>query len=46
MGWYFGGIYGAGEAAKFYNETIYNEKMGPVMQEKGLFPIFMLNFAF
>jgi tetratricopeptide (TPR) repeat protein len=45
-GWYFGGIYGAGEEAKFYNERLYESKATKVMNEKGLFPGFMIKYAF
>ncbi|MBI5273497.1 MAG: tetratricopeptide repeat protein [Chlamydiales bacterium] len=45
-GWYFGGIYGAGEAAKLYNERIYETKAHQFMQQKKLFPIFMIEHAF
>jgi len=45
-GWYFGGIYGAGEEAKFYNERLYEQKLGPVMNQERLFPIFTLKHAF
>jgi len=45
-GWYFSGIYGAGEEAKFYNEQLYEEKAGPLMQQKKLFPIFMVEYTF
>jgi hypothetical protein len=34
MGWYFGGIYGAGEAAKFYNEQLYQTKLTPIMNNR------------
>jgi tetratricopeptide (TPR) repeat protein len=46
MGWYFGGIHGAGEEAKFYNEHIYEKHATPMMNQQGLFPVFMLNHAF
>jgi tetratricopeptide (TPR) repeat protein len=46
MGWYFGGIYGAGEAAKFYNEQLYEKNITPIMNNKGYFPIFSLDYAF
>lgn len=46
LGWYFGGIYGAGEEAKFYNERLYEKKATKVMNEKGLFPGFMIKYAF
>jgi hypothetical protein len=37
-GWYFGGIYGAGQEAKFYNERLYERLATPMMNEKPLFP--------
>jgi hypothetical protein len=46
MGWYFGGIYGAGLEAKFYNERLFEKIAHPVMQEKKLLPLLMLNHAF
>jgi hypothetical protein len=45
-GWYFGGIYGAGEEAKFYNERVYERNVTPMMNQKGLFPVLMLQHAF
>ncbi|MBM3207755.1 MAG: tetratricopeptide repeat protein [Chlamydiae bacterium] len=45
-GWYFGGIYGAGEEAKVYNERLYENKASYMMNEKGLFPGFMIKYAF
>ncbi len=45
-GWYFGGIYGAGEEAKFYNERVYERLATPMMNEKRLFPILMISYAF
>ena len=45
-GWYFGGIYGAGEAAKEYNERVYEQCAYPIMKQKRLFPILSLNYAF
>ncbi len=45
-GWYFGGIYGAGEEAKYYNERLYEQKATPLMNQKGLFPVFMLKYGF
>jgi len=45
-GWYFGGIYGAGQEAKFYNERVYERLATPMMNEKRLFPILMLSHAF
>lgn len=45
-GWYFGGINGAGLAAKEYNEHIYNQKGKDTMLEQRLFPILMFDYAF
>lgn len=45
-GWYFGGIYGAGEEAKFYNERMYEQCATPIMNNYQLFPIFSLKYAF
>jgi len=45
-GWYFGGIYGAGEEAKFYNEKLYERAASIVLNEHQLFPALMLNHAF
>ena len=45
-GWYFGGIYGAGLEAKYYNERLYESMATPMMHRERLFPILMLNYAF
>jgi tetratricopeptide (TPR) repeat protein len=45
-GWYFGGIYGAGEEAKYYNERLYERAASVVLNEHNLFPILMLDHAF
>lgn len=45
-GWYFGGIYGAGESAKLYNERLYEKVAHPAMNRNGLFPVLMLKFGF
>lgn len=45
-GWYFGGIYGAGLEAKYYNERLYERLATPMMHKERLFPILMLNYAF
>jgi TM2 domain-containing membrane protein YozV len=45
-GWYFGGIYGAGLEAKYYNERLYERLATPMMNRERLFPILMLNYAF
>ena len=41
-----GGIYGAGEEAKFYNERIYETGATGVLHERNLFPPLMLRHAF
>lgn len=46
MGWYFGGIYGAGEAAKYYNEWLYEKQAYPVLNRQKLFPVLMLKYGF
>lgn len=45
-GWYFGGIYGAGEEAKYYNERLYEKEAFTLMRKENLFPIFMIRKAF
>lgn len=45
-GWYFGGIYGAGQETKFYNERLYERLATPMMNENRYFPILMLKYAF
>lgn len=45
-GWYFGGIYGAGQEAKLYNERLYERLATPVMNENRYFPILMLQYGF
>lgn len=45
-GWYFGGIYGAGLAAKYYNERLYESCVERVATNEGLFPIMMLRYSF
>lgn len=45
-GWYFGGIYGAGEEAKYYNERVYEKNASSVLNDRNLFPVLMLNYGF
>lgn len=45
-GWYFGGIYGAGEEAKYYNERLYEKTAGTTLNEHHLFPVLMLGHSF
>lgn len=45
-GWYFGGIYGVGQEAKFYNERLYEAYATPMMNQNKLFPALSLRYAF
>jgi tetratricopeptide (TPR) repeat protein len=46
LGWYFGGIYGGGEAAHLYNERLYERIVVPQLCQRRLFPVMMLRFSF
>lgn len=46
MGWYFGGINGAGLAAKEYNERLYESCGKETLVRERLFPILMLQMGF
>ena len=46
MGWYVGGITGAGLAAKEYNEQLYETRAKEVMLHQQLFPILMFKKSF
>ena len=46
LGWYIGGIRGAGLAASQYNNTLYNNLARDTMVKQKLFPILMLDYAF
>ncbi len=45
-GWYFGGIYGAGEEAKYFNERLYERHASAVLNDSKLFPVLMLEHSF
>lgn len=45
-GWYFGGIYGAGQEAKYYNERVYEKNASVILNDSKLFPVLMLDYAF
>ena len=45
-GWYFGGIYGAGEEAKYYNERTYERLASHLLNEHRLFPVLMMEHSF
>lgn len=46
FGWYFGGINGAGLAAKEYNECLYAGQGKDLMIKQSLFPVLMLQTGF
>jgi hypothetical protein len=45
-GWYFGGIAGAGYAAKHYNEQLYCNFANKITQRESYFPVMMLRYTF
>jgi len=45
-GWYFGGITGAGYAAKYYNEQLYCSYADKITQRENYFPLLMLKYTF
>lgn len=45
-GWYFGGINGAGLAAKEYNERLFEVEAKPMMLQNRLFPVLRLEYGF
>ena len=45
-GWYFGGINGAGLAAREWNERVYEAHGKEFLIQQRLFPILMFNYAF
>jgi tetratricopeptide (TPR) repeat protein len=45
-GWYFGAIYGSGEAAHYYNERLYEHLADPYLDKKRLYPTLMLRWTF
>lgn len=45
-GWYFGGINGAGIAAKTYNENLYQITASNTLFQEKLFPVLMWNYSF
>ncbi len=46
LGWYLGGINGAGLEAKEYNERLYSKSACQFMHQKKLFPLFMIETSF
>lgn len=45
-GWYFGGINGAGMAAREYNERLYEKNAKEMLNCHGLFPMLMIKTSF
>lgn len=45
-GWYFGGINGAGLAAKEFNERLYHTSGRDLLRRRALFPILMIQTSF
>jgi tetratricopeptide (TPR) repeat protein len=45
-GWYFGGIYGVGLEAKYYNERVYTNNASNVLNQRNLFPVLMIQYGF
>ena len=45
-GWYFGGINGAGLAAKAYNECLYGTSAKEYLLKQRLFPVLQLHYSF
>lgn len=46
VGWYAGGIFGAGMAAKEYNSQLYEKYSYKMLQQERLFPFLMLHYGF
>ncbi len=46
LGWYFGGIHGAGLEARYYNERLYEGMATKIMNHYKLFPVFSLQYGF
>ena len=46
LGWYIGGINGAGLAAKEYNERLFERNARPLMIQNRLFPVLRLEHSF
>ncbi len=46
VGWYAGGIYGAGMAAKEHNTQLYEKYCYKMLQQERLFPFLMLHYGF
>ena len=46
VGWYVGGIYGAGIAAQQYNEKLFETRAQTLMMNNKLYPVLMLRYSF
>lgn len=45
MGWYYGGIYGGGEEANYYNKRVYETLARAYMTSHQLFPFYLLHYG-
>lgn len=45
-GWYLGGIYGAGLAAKYYNEKVYEQNFSRFCAKEKIYPLMLLRYCF
>ncbi len=46
VGWYIGGIWGAGRAAAEYNECLYENVGNKILEQERLYPLLMLDYVF
>ncbi len=46
IGWYTGGIHGAGQAASDYNQALYQKYAGKAMQQGCMYPLFLMHYTF
>lgn len=46
VGWYIGGIWGAGRAAAEYNERLFEHYGTKILEQERIYPILMLDYAF
>jgi hypothetical protein len=45
-GWYFGGVYGSGLAARQHNQQLFHQQAKPYMEQEKIFPILFLEYTF
>lgn len=46
IGWYMGGIYGAGLATAHYNEQLWKKEILPLLEKERAFPLLQLTYGF